>query len=215
MKNLCAIVSLAFLGVACSGSETLIIPPFPDPPTDWAKFSSSTIPGSDCPFIEGEYLEPPQVRRLGGDARYFPEDDQWLFLGYIPFHLADRTELKVNEQSLHKNNFVIRQPDASHFYFSFLNEQATVTSEYNFRSDDGDFKCGKGVIKFTEINRYGMIEGVSVNFQVRNVLFVDEERALIIQSARGPYRGSSSKGSKDFTYEFFRYPKDDKQHNDN
>jgi len=209
MKNLSAIVALGFLGVACSGSETLVIPPFPDVPADWAKFSSSTIPGSDCPFIEGEYSEPPQIHRLGGDARYFPEDNKWLFLGYIPFHLADRKELKISKQSPRKNNFVIQQLDASHFHFSFLNEQATATSEYNFMSDDGDFKCNNGFIEFPEINRYGMIEGVSVNFQIRNVLFVDEESALIIQSARGPYRGSSSKDVKDFTYEYFRYPKED------
>ena len=210
MRSLFVIVVLACLGVACSSPKILEIPQFPNFPDYWVGLSSTTIPGSDCPFIEGEYLEPPLIHRQGGDSKYFPKDDKWLYFGYIPFHLANRREFTSSEHSPRKNNFLIRQPDATQFYFLFLNDQETAISEYNFRSDEGDFKCDGGRIEFPRITRYGVIEGASVNFQIKNVLLKDEEGALVIQSTGGPYRGKTSQESKKFMFEFIKYlPKND------
>lgn len=206
MKNLIIIVSLVFSGFACSTPSRLELPPPPGPPGGWIQFSTTTISGSNCPMIEGEYLEPPTIHRSGHDSKYLPKDTAWLFFGYIPLHHADRKELAASELNIRRNSFVIRQPDASHFFLSFLNAGATAISEYHFRSDEGDFECSGGYIEFSEISRYGMIEGRSVNFQIRNILLKDKTDALIIQSTRGPFRGYSSKTAKDFMYEFFRYP---------
>ncbi len=200
------VLVLVFSSSTCSAPGELEIPPIPGPPSDWFQFSTSTIPGSDCPMIGGVYLEPPSIQRLGHNSKYLPKDNLWLFFGYIPLHLAERKELSTSEFNIRKNSIVIRQPDASHFYLSFLNHQATAISEYYFRSEEGDFKCHGGYIEFPEISRYGMIEGRSTNFQIRNILLKDKAGALIIQSTRGPYRGYSSKIDKDFMYEFFRYP---------
>ncbi len=59
---------------------------------------------------------------------------------------------------------------------------------------------------FPIISYYVMIEGRSLNFQVRNILLKDETGALVIQSTRGPFRGNPAKAEKKFMYEFFRYP---------
>jgi hypothetical protein len=206
MKNLIVIAILMFSGAACSAPNRLELPPPPGPPGDWNQFSKSTMPGSGCPKIEGLYLEPPSIQRSGHDAKFLPEDTTWLFIGYVPLHLADRKELAASELNIRKSSFAIRQPHASHFYLSFLNDGATAISEYYFRSDEGDFECRDGYIEFPRISRYGMIEGRSVNFQIRNILLKDMKGALIIQSTRGPNRGSSSTMDKDVMYEFFRYP---------
>ena len=52
---------------------------------------------------------------------------------------------------------------------------------------------------------YGVIEGMSVNFQIMNVLLRDEEGALVIQSAGGPYRGEISKNRNSFMFEYLKY----------
>jgi len=207
LKNEIAIVALVFSSVACSAPDKLELPILPDAPNEWIQFSRSTIPGSDCPAIEGVYLEPPSIQRSGNDNKYLPKDTSWLFIGYIPLHLAERKVLTASTHNISKNSFAIRQPDATHFYFSFLNHQATAISEYYFRSDEGDFDCHDGYIEFPRITRYGMIEGRSVNFQIRNILLKDKSGALVIQSTRGPYRGNPSKAEKEFSHEFFRYTK--------
>jgi len=207
MRNVTAVVALVLYCASCSLPDELEIPPLPGPPDDWHGFSTSTIPGSDCPMIEGEYFEPPSIQRSKNNRKYIPKDNLWLFSGYIPLHLADRQVLAKSKLNIRKNSFVIRQPDASHFYFSFLNHQATSVSEYYFKSDEGDFDCHDGYIEFPKITRYGMIEGRSVNFQIRNILLKDKSGALVIQSTRGPYRGNPSKVEKEFSHEFFRYTK--------
>ena len=197
---------IAISTAACAAPEIIEFPSLPGPPGDWYQFNTTTIPASDCPMIEGEYLEPPSVQRSGRIAKLLPKDNYWLFFGYIPLHNADREELNPGELNIVKNSFVIRQPDASQFYFSFLNHEATAISEYHFRSSEGDFECHDGYIEFPSYSTYGMIEGRSVNFQIRNVLLKDKEGALVIQSTRGPYRGNPGKAEKKFMFEFFRYP---------
>ena len=202
-----AALALAFMGVACSAPEMLEIPYPPDTPNNWKKFSTSTIAGTDCPILEGEYLEPPSIYRSGKEVRHIPKDNMDLYGGYIPFHLGERNELSVNEMNLTSHRFVIRQPNATQFYFFYLIEQTNTLVEYHFRSEEGDFECQAGHIEFPKITRYGMIEGRSMNFQIRNILLKDKSGALVIQSTRGPYRGNPSKAEKEFSYEFFRYSK--------
>ena len=206
MKNLISFITLVFTCFACSLPDEIKVPPFPNPPNDWYQFSVSTVLGSDCPIIEGEYLEPPSIHRTGKKKKNFPKDNSWLYFGYIPLHRAERRELPISELDIGSGVFVIRQPDASRFYFSFLNHKATAISEYFFSSNNGDFECHGGHIEFPQYNIYGMIEGMSMNFQIRNALLRDVAGGLVIQSARGPYRGNQSRSQKKFTYEFFRYP---------
>jgi len=205
MRSELAALALAFSSVACSVPERLAIPPPPDPPTGWNQFSMSTVSGTDCPILEGEYLEPPSIYRSGKEAKYIPKDNMDLYSGYIPFHLAERKDLAVNEIGLTSDHFLIRQPDVTQFYFLYLNEQTKNIVEYHFQSDEGDFKCNGGYIEFPNYTVYGMIEGTSVNFQIRNIIVKDNAGALIIQSTRGPFRGNPSKVTNEFMYEFFRY----------
>jgi len=206
MKNLTIVIAAVFSGVACSAPDRLEIPPLPGPPSAWTQFSTSSIPESDCPMIQGEYLEPPSIYRSGKESKYLPKDNLDLYGGYIPFHLAERKELVENEMGLTSNRFAIQQPDPTHFYFFYLNEQTGNPVEYHFRSENGAFQCHDGYIEFPNYSTYGMIEGRSVNFQIRNVLLKDKEGALVIQSTRGPYRGNPGKAEKKFMFEFFRYP---------
>jgi hypothetical protein len=155
------------------------------------------------------YLEPPTIHRQGASDNYLPKDDSWLFSAYIPLHRADRSGLTPDAFQVPRNGFVIRQSDASNFYFFFLNYQATEIAEYHFRSDEGDFECHNGYIEFPKLSSYGMIEGRTINFQIRNVLLSDETGALVIQSTRGPFRGRPSEMERSLLFEFFRYPRKD------
>jgi hypothetical protein len=155
------------------------------------------------------YLEPPTIHRHGASNNYLPKDDSWLFSAYIPLHRANRGELAPEAFQVPRSGFVIRQLEASNFYFYFLNHQATAIAEYHFRLDEGDFECHDGHIEFPTLSSYGMIEGRSVNFQVRNVLLTDETDALVIQSTRGPFRGSPPEMERSLMYEFIRYPRKD------
>lgn len=195
----------AFASVSCSSPDELEIPPSPDPPSHWNDFSTSTMSNSDCPTIAGIYLEPPFIYRLGVDTELIPKDITGLYSRYIPFHRAERNELEANEMSLLNNSFAIRQTDSTQFFFSYFNEPTNVVVEYHFQSDKGDFECRNGRIEFPIITSYGVIEGMSVNFQIKNVLLKDVDGALVIHSTGGPYRGRASKQRNAFMTEFIRY----------
>jgi len=206
MRNVVFSIGLVISCATCAVPEIVEIPPIPGPPVDWPQFSASTIQGSECPKIDGVYLEPPLIHRLGHDKKYLPIDDLDLYSGYIPFHLADRNDLAENEIGLLNNHFVIRQSNESQFFFLYLNKQTETLVEYRFQSEEGDFQCQDGQMIFPIISYYVMIEGSNLNFQVRNILLKDETGALVIQSTRGPFRGNPAKAERKFMYEFFRYP---------
>jgi len=198
-------IVLVFTSVACSSLSELDIPPSPPPPSHWSDFSESTIPDSECPMIEGIYLEPPLVKRLGVDTELTPKDSFGLYSSYIPFYRADREEFSANEKGLSGKSFAIRQPDASQFYFSYLIERTNLLVEYHFQQDEGDFACKNGQIEFPKTTSYGVLEGGSVNFQIKNILLKDKEGDLVIQSTGGPYRGKTSQENSQFMFEFFKY----------
>ena len=201
-----ATLILVFSSAACSAPERLEMPSLPDAPLDWKTFDFSLFPGSNCPNISGKFSEPPLIYRSGKKSRFTPRDNFDLYSSYIPFHLGDRKELKVNNMDLASDHFVIEQPDAAQLYFVYINGLTGLPVEYHFRSKEGDFECKDGYIEFPNFAKYGMIEGRSVNFQIRNILVKDEQGALIIQSTRGPFRGNATKSSYEFTFEFFLYP---------
>jgi len=205
MKVLSCVYVISITLVGCASPADLQIPPIQQLPNGWGQLSANTISNSECPSISGTYTEPPYIERLGKKLSRVPEDNHWLYFGYIPFHLADRKELPTGSMTLGRNNFLIRQPDASQFYVSFLNEEQTVISEYHFLADQGDFECKRGVMLFPEIRHYGMIEGRALNMHVRNALLVDKANSLIIQSTRGPLKGNPAGDSDKFTFEFIRY----------
>ena len=209
MKTEITALILMVSSVACSAPDRLEMPPIPDPPPNWKSFSLSFSPESNCPNLEGEYSEPPLIYRSGKKAKYTPSDNFDLYSSYIPFHLGERRELEANDSDLAKDHFVIRQPDDTQFYFVYLNEHTRSLVEYYFRSTEGDFECQNGYIEFPNYTTYGMIEGRSVNFQIRNVVLMDETGALVIQSTRGPFRGKLSNTKQEFTFEFFRYSSSD------
>ena len=187
---------------ACTSSTRLEFPILPNPPSSWVQWSLSTLSSSDCPIIGGIYKQPPVIHRSGEEAEVLPDDNMDLLSGYIPFFRADRKEKASSSQSFQQRNFEIRQPNPAEFHFSYANENKTLIVEYHFRSDEGDFKCNNGFMEFPIITNYLMVEGTSVNFQIRNVLMKDKDGALILQSTRGPYHGNPSSV---FSYEFFRY----------
>jgi hypothetical protein len=206
MRTRALVVILVITSVACSPMDVLEIPVAPPPPSHWSDFSTATIPGTDCPVIEGIYLEPPLIYRIGVDAKSIPGDSADLYTRYIPFRLAEREESAVNEMRLNNNSFAIRQPDATEFYFSYFIETKNILVEYHFQSEKGNFECRNGHIEFPKITSYGVLEGMSVNFQIKNILLKDDQGALVIQSTRGPYRGNASKATKKFMFEFIKYP---------
>lgn len=206
MRTEIATLIIVFLSTACSAKEIVEMPPFPDPPVDWKPFIRSTPSGTICPKLTGVYSQPPLINRSGKEASFTPKDISGLYSSYIPFHLGDREEMKVNNIGLTSDHFVIRQPDTSQFYFMYLNEYSGSLVEYHFQSREGDFECRDGYMEFPHFTTYGMIEGKTANFQIRNILIKDEGGALVIQSTRGPYRGSLANGIGEFTFEFFQYP---------
>lgn len=207
MKKVIAALLIVFSGVACSAKERLEMPPIPDPPADWKPFSWSTIPGTICPKLTGEYSEPPLINRSGKETSLTPKDSFDIYSSYIPFHLGERRELESVDIRLANDHFAIRQPDDTQFYFMYLNEQTGLPVEYHFRSTEGDYTCKGGYIEFPIYATYGMIEGTTVNFQIRNIMVKDEKGALVIQSTRGPVHGSTTNSINEFTLEFFQYPK--------
>lgn len=205
MRNVIAAAVLALCCNSCATPQSLEFPPLPGAPENWDQFSTATIAGSDCPPIAGAYLEPPTVYQAGVDEKYQRKTNEWLFVGPIPFQRADEEQLAPGALDVPRHGFVIRQPTASRFDFYFFNHQVTAISGAHFRSDEGDFECHNGYIEFPRLISYGMIEGRTNNFQVRNVLLMDETGALVIQSTRGPYRGTQSKMKGEVSYEFIRY----------
>lgn len=206
MRTEIATLILIFSSVSCSAPEILGMPTVPDALSKWSTFSLSLVPESKCPNMAGEYSEPPLIYRSGTDARYTPSDNFDLYSSYIPFHLGERRELGANDLGLARDHFVIRQPDLDQFYFVYLNEDAKALVEYHFRSTEGDFECQDGYIEFPNYSAYGMIEGGTVNFQIRNIVAKDDGGSLVIQSTRGPFLGNSTRTTDEFTYEFFLYP---------
>ena len=205
MKNKITVTFLVLFGVSCSTPDKLKMPAPHTAPINWTAFSMSTIPGTDCPIIEGTYLDPPSIFRSADGAKNVPKDNLSLYSAYIPFHRADRRELGLVQQDMLANSFIIRQPEADEFYFLYFAKHINSLVEYYFQSSEGDFECRDGHIEFPRFTSYGMIEGISVNFQIRNILLKDEKGALVIQSTRGPYRKNIMKSKNTFTDEFYRY----------
>ncbi len=205
MKNKIVLIFLVLSGVSCSASENLEIPAPRALPSNWGLLSTSTILGTDCPMIEGVYLDPPVIHRSAANIKNAPKDSLNLYSSYIPFYRAERRELGLANLDMSANNFMIRQPSADEFYFVYFAKHIKSIVEYYFQSSEGDFKCVDGHIEFPHFTSYGMIEGMSVNFQIRNILVKDETGALIIQSTRGPYRKYIMKTKNTFTDEFYRY----------
>lgn len=203
-KNL-AQLSLLFFVVACSSSALLEIPPVSNPPVNWSQFSTSTFPGSNCPTIAGEYSEPPVIYQSAENSETNSKDETGSYYGHFPFHLADRKELTEGEISLAGNQFLIRQSDADNFYFLFVTNKKSIV-EYHFAAEEGDFECKRGYIEFPVISSFGMIEGMSVNSQNRNVVFRDNKGALIVEKTTGPYRGNPSTANSKFRHEYLQYP---------
>lgn len=205
-KTLTSLSSLVFMA-ACSTGALLEIPPVPGPPVNWGQFSNSTLPGSDCPKLSGVYMEPPEVYPTAKKVIVNFEHHTGSYYGHFPFHRADRKDLTENEFSLTNNQFIIRQPDAGNFYFSFKTESDSIV-EYHFRTEEDDFECKGRFIEFPILTSDGMIEGMSVNSQIRIVILRDKTGALVIQKTIGPYRGDPSTAGNQFTHEYLRYPLD-------
>lgn len=205
------LVSLAciFCCAACSATSVLQVPPVSSQPELGNMGQSMSFPGSQCADIEGTYLRVP-IADLDVDLlTKAPNDETGLLYSHIPFRLADKTEVKAaNAESL-KSLFSIRQPNADNFFVSFSTQKFGVV-EYHFRADEEDFSCEDGFIIFPLVKAYGMIEGMSVNYQIRNVIFRDNAGAFVIQETKGPYRGSPSTSAKKFKFRSFRYPNYDK-----
>lgn len=205
MKRSMAIAIFTIVCASCATQQTLVLPPLPGAPGNWPAFSTVTIAGSECPRIEGAYLDPPSIHREGADQQFLPKDDKRLFVGPVPFQLANESELPPETKGVPREGFLILQSAASGFDFLYFNYQATAVLKFHFQSNEGDFECHHGYIEFPRLTEHGMIEGRSMNFQVRNVLYMDESGALVIQSTRGPYRGHKSQMEAEASYEFFRY----------
>ena len=95
MKTEITALIVMFLSAACSVPDKLEMPPFPNPPTNWKPFSLLSIPGSNCPKLEGEYSEPPLIYRSGKKVKYPSTDNFDLYSSYIPFHLGERREFAL------------------------------------------------------------------------------------------------------------------------
>lgn len=197
--------SLLFFIVACSSSAHLEIPPVPDPPANWSQFSTLKFPNSNCPEIAGVFSEPPVIYQSPEEVRSNSENMTGSYYGHLPFHLADRKEIPDGENSLASNLLSTRQPNADNFIFSFVTDSSQIV-EYHFRAKEGDFRCKDGYIEFPVSSSYGMVEGMSVNSQIRNVVLRGNSGALVIQTTTGPYRGDPANQRKKFKHEFLRYP---------
>ena len=195
--------------VACSTGARLEIPPVPGPPVNWSQFSNSTLQGSGCPKLSGVYIEPPEIYPAAENVKTKLEHNTGSFYGHFPFHLADRKELAGSEFRLTSSQFIIRQTDADNFYFLFKTKNASIV-EYHFRTEEDDFKCKDGFIEFPTLTSDGMIEGMSVNSQIRIVVLRENTGALVIQKTIGPYRGDPSTAGDQFTHEYLRYPLDER-----
>lgn len=206
MKSLIAASVLAVGCTACAAQKPLGLPPLPEAPKTWLEFEAP-LSGSECLDFKGAYLEPPLVHRIGIDEKYLAKDNEWIFFGYIPLHRGDRTVHAPGTYAVPRHGFVIRQTTAAEFDLLFYNHEGTSISDYLFRSEEGDFECSDGYIEFPTQVTYGMSEAGLLNFQVRNVLLLDETGALVIQSTRGPYRGTPSQMQREVSYEFIRYPR--------
>jgi len=167
---------------------------------------SYSLPDSQCAEIEGTYLRAPIVDMEGDLSDNAPNDLTGLLYAHIPFRLADKTVAKAAKAESLKSLFSIRQPDADNFFVSLSTQKFGVV-EYHFRTDEEDFSCEDGFIVFPLVKHYGTVEGMSVNYQIRNVIFRDDSGSLVVQETRGPYRGSLSTSAKKFKYKSFRYPK--------
>ncbi len=204
MKTKVIVLFFACFNFACTTQEIL---DFPDPtplPTHWGQKSTSRIAGTNCPFISGEYSEPPEIYEIDKTGQKSIKADWGSYYGHIPFHLADRVEHESNKFGLSEKRILMTQSDEASFTMAFLTHRKTLV-EYIFKSKEGDYQCNGGYIKFPDFSSYGMIEGMSVNFQIRNILLTDETGSLIIQTTRGPYRKYLRKTKNTFTDELFRY----------
>ena len=194
------------LCAACSAPSVLEIPQPPDAPGHWSQYSTVRFENSSCPSLAGEYLEPPVVfhSKLGDQKDSLSEINKGSYYGHIPLHLADSRELKKDEVQIDSNTLHIRQPDADNLYFVYVTHKSSIVEDH-LNADEGDFKCKSGYLEFPRFRSYGMIEGMSVNSQIRNVILRDNEGGLIIQQTVGPYRGDPSASVDKFSYKFLRF----------
>jgi len=206
MKKGMAVLIVMCTTASCSARDILELPPIPNSPPDWEHFSTATIQASDCPELEGVYSEPPLVYRSGKTKRFVPSDDMALYSSYIPMHLGDQSVLHAGAVDFMVNTFEIKQPDPTQFFLVYKNISTDDVVQLHFRQSEGDFECTDGMVRFPDYQVSGMIEGASLDFQIRNVLVKDVAGALVIQSTRGPYRKYASDSKSEFSYEFIRYP---------
>jgi len=206
MKNKMLIFIVVCIIASCSAQNVIEMPSIPNPPPHWDRFSTATLQVSECPELDGVYSEPPLIYRSGKAKRFVPSDDFDVYSGYIPFHLGDRSLLRTHAVDSMVNNFEIKQPDPSQLSIVYKNRPTDEIVEVHFRQSEGDFECKDGAIRFPEYRVSGIVEGTSLNFQIRNILVKDISGALVIQSTSGPYRGYSGDLNEEFSYEFIRYP---------
>jgi len=199
-----AIVCIALSCFACTTKEILVLPDASQLPIGWGEMNDLRFPESDCPLISGKYLEPPDVFQMEKKNEREFLGNEGSYYGHIPFHIADEIEDKSVVLGLSANEMSINQIDATQFTVAYITVRQSSVAHL-FDSHEGDFVCNDGYIEFPIYIHYGMIEGMSVNAQVRNVLFRDSKGSLIVKTTIGPYRKHIINSKNFFKEEVYRY----------
>jgi hypothetical protein len=204
MRTKVIVLYLAFSCVACTTTEILDFPEATQLPVHWGEINVSRFSGSNCPSISGKYSEPPDIYQVDKNGHREFQGIEGSYYGFIPFHIAKEVKHESNKLGLSANQFLLQQVDSSNFTMAYLTPRSNLV-EYLFNADNDDFKCNEGYIEFPVFISYGMLEGQSVNAQVRSILFKDENGALIVRRTIGPYRKYLVNTKNTFTDEFLRF----------
>ena len=204
MKFGAGILFVSIALVACTTPDIIEIQESPTPPTHWNPISTTKLDNSDCPIIEGVYSES-DYSFSSSKTNGYSKTPSGSYFRFFPFHIAEESELTVDQFQLSDHEFAIRQPDASRLVFFYKSEKRAAIIESEFQSFEGDFECKHDYLEFPINEHYGMIEGRSLNVQVRNRITMDVSGALIVQSTFGPYRGNPSRAAGKFTHEYYRF----------
>lgn len=192
--------------IACTTPQVIPVPPNLPIPETWNDLSSGTVGQSECPLVRGKYRDRP-VKVSTPNSPFLTKDLKVLtFMGVLPFRLGKVEVVAQSNSKTRSEVFELYQVDADAFSIRFEDLNFEVV-KYTFELDTVKYQCKNGLMYFPIIGRYGADQTGSFNSQYQEVMAIDSAGSLVLIRITGPYRKTAFSGSKEFQYDFYRYPR--------
>ena len=189
---------------SCATTPEISIPEISQLPAGWGSLDSNRFEGGDCPELAGAYKSDPVEFDANSKGKTADPHGAFMLYKLFPYYLGENQTVPATENTADETRFTLLQDNASLLTLQRYFEAKKELESSTFSTQEGDFTCAGGVLKFKRSEEYGMMEGHSVNFQVQVQARKADDGSLIMIWSRGPYR-SNAPEKAEFVQVFYRF----------